>query len=445
MGEKNATDLLDEFKKVYLLGNVLYSSDNNTLSELVEDDRTNIKKNSNELVGKITEQANLKISDTDKITKLDTYYNELKVDNDNDDDKFSLEGDTNDIDVPKTSDIKNAIQNCKTIQTEYLLVHMKNIFVLYKLDKIYKFMEEVNKIISDINIDNNCIENLQDQILSKQSLSEEFADLSVILNRIKTETETETNIKQIENTSNKFKTQKTGGAVTSLKDFIDQMKHEIEKSLTYMKGQLNTYDSLKKDFGSDNNYSKMMDLLQENTFNETKINDGIKLLFREKKDKSIDDIKNILTRCYALGELYFVKHDLFIVLVNQYKLFLKAAIYIFRIAVLMLEISEKFKCEKLESIKSLIKRFESISLVDKLPGVKLNQRGGGDVIKSLYEQMNILLNKFVSEPNTYNDIDSETIIDANEIIKTKNELIQAVIKYINDRIPNYNSNSNSNT
>lgn len=187
----------------------------------------------------------------------------------------------------------------------------------------------------------------------------------------------------------------------------------------------------------------MMDLLQENTFNETKINDGIKLLFKEKKDKSIDDIKNILTRCYALGELYFVKHDLFIVLVNQYKLFLKAAIYIFRIAVLMLEISEKFKCEKLEFIKSLIKRFESISLVDKLPGVgKLNQIGGG-TIGSLYEQMNILLNKFVSEPNTYNDINSETIKDANEIIKTKNELIKAVIEYIEDRIRNSNSNSNT--
>ena len=439
MGEKNATDLLDEFKTEYLLGKVLYGSDNNTLSELVEDDRTNIKKNSNELVGKITEQANLKISDTDKITKLDTYYNELKVDND----KLSLEGDTNDIDVPKTSDIKNAIQNCERIQTEYLLVHMKNIFVLYKLDKIYKFMEEVNKIISDINIDNNCIENLNDQILSKQSLLEEFADLSVILNRIKTESETETNITQIEKTSNKFNTPKTGGAVTSLQKFIDQIKDKIKESLTDMKEQLNTYDSLKTDFQRD--YSDMVDLLKNDTFEKETIDGKIKLLFREKKDKSIDDIKNILTRCYALGELYFVKHDLFIVLVNQYKLFLKAAIYIFRIAVLMLEISEKFKCEKLESIKSLIKRFESISLVDKLPGVKLNQRGGGDVIKSLYEQMNILLNKFVSEPNTYNDIDSETIIDANEIIKTKNELIQAVIKYINDRIPNYNSNSNSNT
>ena len=439
MGEKNATDLLDEFKTEYLLGKVLYGSGNNTLSELVENHRNKIKERSNELVGKITEQANLKISDTDKITKLDTYYNELKVDND----KLSLEGDTNDIDVPKTSDIKNAIQNCERIQTEYLLVHMKNIFVLYKLDKIYKFMEEVNKIISDINIDNNCIENLNDQILSKQSLLEEFADLSVILNRIKTESETETNITQIEKTSNKFNTPKTGGAVTSLQKFIDQIKDKIKESLTDMKEQLNTYDSLKTDFQRD--YSDMVDLLKNDTFEKETIDGKIKLLFREKKDKSIDDIKNILTRCYALGELYFVKHDLFIVLVNQYKLFLKAAIYIFRIAVLMLEISEKFKCEKLESIKSLIKRFESISLVDKLPGVKLNQRGGGDVIKSLYEQMNILLNKFVSEPNTYNDIDSETIIDANEIIKTKNELIQAVIKYINDRIPNYNSNSNSNS
>ena len=444
MGEKNATDLLTKFKTEYLLGKVLYDSDNNTLSELVKDDRKTIKERSDKLVGKITEQANLSVPQ-DKYSELDTYYDELKVDND--DDKFSLEGDTNDIDVPKTSgDIKNAIQNCERIQTEYLLVHMKNIFVLYKLHKIYEFMKEVKSIIEAIKIDNNCIKDLKDQISSKQSLLEEFADLSNILKRInqtKIETKTKTNITQIENTSNKFNTLKTGGAVTSLEDFIDQIKSKIEDSFDTISKELNTYKSLKTDFERD--YSNMVDLLQEDTFNEAKINTQIETFLKKKKDKSIDDIKNILTRCYALGELYFVKHDLFIVLVNQYKLFLKAAIYIFRIAVLMLEISEKFKCEKLEFIKSLIKRFESISLVDKLPGVgKLNQIGGG-TIGSLYEQMNILLNKFVSEPNTYNDINSETIKDANEIIKTKNELIQAVIKYIEDRIPNSNSNSNSNT
>ena len=59
--------------------------------------------------------------------------------------------------------------------------------------------------------------------------------------------------------------------------------------------------------------------------------------------------------------------------------------------------------------------------------------------------MNSLLSNLVSKQNTYNDIYSETIIDANEIIKTKNELIQAVINYIDskNRIPNSNSNSNT--
>ena len=65
-----------------------------------------------------------------------------------------------------------------------------------------------------------------------------------------------------------------------------------------------------------------------------------------------------LTRCYALGELYFVKHDLFIVIAKQYKLFLQAAIYIFRIAVLMLEISEKFQCQEINAIQSIIQKFE---------------------------------------------------------------------------------------
>ena len=58
--------------------------------------------------------------------------------------------------------------------------------------------------------------------------------------------------------------------------------------------------------------------------------------------------------------------------------------------------------------------------------------------------MNNLFTELSSKSEKYNDITSE-ISDANEIIKTKNELIQAVIKYIEDRIPNSNSNSNSNS
>ena len=57
MGEKNATDLLTKFKTEYPLGKVLYGSGNNTLSELVKDDRKTIKKLSDELVGKMKQLA----------------------------------------------------------------------------------------------------------------------------------------------------------------------------------------------------------------------------------------------------------------------------------------------------------------------------------------------------------------------------------------------------
>ena len=69
MGGKNATDLLTKFKTEYLLGKVLYDSDNNTLSELVKDDRKTIKERSDKLVGKITEQANLSVPQ-DKYSEL---------------------------------------------------------------------------------------------------------------------------------------------------------------------------------------------------------------------------------------------------------------------------------------------------------------------------------------------------------------------------------------
>ena len=75
---------------------------------------------------------------------------------------------------------------------------MKNIFVLYKLDKIHEFMNNINSQIQNINIDDNCIEKIKDKLNSRQNLIENFSDLSKIVNKIQNTKETQ-NLKGLTN------------------------------------------------------------------------------------------------------------------------------------------------------------------------------------------------------------------------------------------------------
>ena len=309
--------------------------------------------------------------------------------------------------IEKGAKLEEAINHCKTIQEEYLLVHMKNIFILYKLDKIHEFMNNINSQIQNINIDDNCIEKIKDKLNSRQNLIENFSDLSKIVNKIQNTKETQ-NLKGLtnENTNGELVTL-TGGANQpgSLTSFIKDLKLKITEAIKTVREQLIPYDNIIKNFNKDGTYSDIEEVLEKDDFNEDEILKVIRTLFERKNKNSYDKIESVLTRCYALGELYFVKHDLFIVIAKQYKLFLKAAIYIFRIAVLMLEISEKFQCQEINAIQSIIQKFE-MDIAKSLPGVdklSIQQGGAGEnIITQFYKQIKRVMD--ITKNNT--DYDS---------------------------------------
>ena len=196
---------------------------------LVNTEREQIAQNSDKLFNKINIIDKIQYPDNDKITKLNTFHDKLQIQNT---DNLSIEGEPiKDDTIEKGAKLEDAINHCKTIQEEYLLVHMKNIFVLYKLDKIHEFMNNINSQIQNINIDDNCIEKIKDKLNSRQNLIENFSDLSKIVNKIQNTKETQ-NLKGLTNiNTNGELVTLTGGANQpgSLTSFIKDLKLKLLK------------------------------------------------------------------------------------------------------------------------------------------------------------------------------------------------------------------------